>query len=79
IQWGFIISLIYNSVGLAIAVMGWLTPLIAAVLMPLSSITVVIYGMGSTWMLGKRMSRGMTKVNPAPYSHHVQRELEPLI
>ncbi|MEO1806118.1 MAG: heavy metal translocating P-type ATPase metal-binding domain-containing protein [Bacteroidota bacterium] len=79
IQWGFIISLIYNSVGLAIAVMGWLTPLIAAVLMPLSSITVVIYGMGSTWMLGKRMSREMTKVNPAPYSHHVQRELEPLI
>lgn len=39
----FIISLLYNSVGLSFAVMGWLTPLVAAILMPLSSITVVAF------------------------------------
>ncbi|MEL6133371.1 MAG: hypothetical protein AAFR59_08420, partial [Bacteroidota bacterium] len=79
IRWGFLISLLYNFVGLGIAVMGGLTPLIAAILMPLSSITVVIYGMGGTWILGKRMSQGMTKVNPSPYTHHAQQEAEPLI
>ncbi len=38
----FFLSLAYNIVGLTIAVMGWLTPLVAAILMPLSSISVVI-------------------------------------
>lgn len=38
----FFLSLAYNLVGLSIAVMGWLTPLVAAILMPLSSISVVL-------------------------------------
>ncbi|MFT7148804.1 MAG: Cu+-exporting ATPase, partial [Nonlabens sp.] len=38
----FFLSLAYNIVGLTIAVMGMLTPLVAAILMPLSSISVVI-------------------------------------
>lgn len=38
----FFLSLAYNVVGLSIAVMGWLTPLVAAILMPLSSISVVL-------------------------------------
>ncbi len=38
----FFLSLAYNIIGLSIAVMGWLTPLVAAILMPLSSISVVI-------------------------------------
>lgn len=38
----FLLSLAYNVVGLSIAVMGMLTPLVAAILMPLSSISVVI-------------------------------------
>lgn len=38
----FIFSGLYNIVGLSIAISGHLTPLIAAILMPLSSITVVI-------------------------------------
>jgi P-type Cu+ transporter len=39
----FILSLIYNSAGLYFAVQGILTPLIAAVLMPLSSVSVVLF------------------------------------
>lgn len=39
----FILSLIYNGVGIAFAVSGWLTPLVAAILMPLSSISVVAF------------------------------------
>jgi len=40
---GFIISFLYNSVGLYLAVTGTLSPVLAAILMPLSSITVVIF------------------------------------
>jgi len=39
----FIISLLYNIVGLSLAVMGMMSPLIAAILMPASSISVVIF------------------------------------
>jgi Cu+-exporting ATPase len=38
----FTLSFLYNVVGISFAVSGWLTPLIAAILMPLSSITVVV-------------------------------------
>lgn len=39
----FVLSLLYNGVGLSFAVIGWLTPLVAAILMPLSSISVVVF------------------------------------
>lgn len=39
----FIISILYNIVGLSFAVQGTLSPVIAAILMPLSSITIVLY------------------------------------
>ena len=35
------ISLLYNVVGVSVAISGHLTPLVAAILMPLSSVTVV--------------------------------------
>jgi Cu+-exporting ATPase len=40
---GFAISFAYNTVALTFAVTGHLTPLIAAVLMPISSISVVLF------------------------------------
>jgi Cu+-exporting ATPase len=40
---GFVISFLYNAVALSFAVTGHLTPLVAAVLMPISSITVVSF------------------------------------
>ncbi len=36
------ISLVYNALGIALALAGWITPLVAAVLMPLSSLSVVL-------------------------------------
>lgn len=43
VKWSYVFSLFYNSIGLFFAVSGSLTPLIAAILMPLSSISVVIF------------------------------------
>ncbi|MFM8347104.1 MAG: hypothetical protein ACKOAR_03575, partial [Bacteroidota bacterium] len=39
----FLISFLYNMVGLAFAVSGHLTPLVAAMLMPLSNSTIVAF------------------------------------
>ncbi|MEH0154369.1 heavy metal translocating P-type ATPase metal-binding domain-containing protein [Limibacter armeniacum] len=41
---GFVLSLLYNIVGLAFAITGNLSPIVAAILMPLSSVTVVGVG-----------------------------------
>lgn len=38
----FFVSLVYNLVGIAFAVQGILTPVVAAILMPISSMTVVL-------------------------------------
>jgi len=43
IKWSFALSLIYNVIGLYFAVTGQLAPVIAAILMPLSSISIVCY------------------------------------
>lgn len=40
---GFCISLLYNVVGLSFAVQGTLSPIISAILMPISSISIVVY------------------------------------
>lgn len=40
---GFVLSFIYNIIGLSFAVSGTLSPVIAAILMPLSSITIVAF------------------------------------
>ena len=50
VKWGYGLSLIYNIVGISVAVQGGLSPLFAAILMPLSSISVVLFAMGSTWL-----------------------------
>jgi Cu+-exporting ATPase len=54
VKLGFILSLSYNLIGLSIAVQGWLTPVIAAILMPLSSLSVVIFGMTTSWWVAHR-------------------------
>ncbi|NWF88514.1 MAG: heavy metal translocating P-type ATPase metal-binding domain-containing protein [Ignavibacteriaceae bacterium] len=54
IQMSFLISFIYNIIGLGFAVEGALTPIIAAVLMPVSSISVVIFATVTTNFLAKK-------------------------
>ena len=47
----YAIALVYNIIGLTYAVQGVLSPVIAAILMPASSITIVLFGVGaSTWL-----------------------------
>lgn len=43
IKWSFALSLIYNFVGLSFALTGNLLPLVAAIIMPLSTITIVSF------------------------------------
>lgn len=43
IHLSFIISLLYNAIGLSFAVQGRLSPLIAAILMPISTITIILF------------------------------------
>jgi len=50
----FIISFLYNIVGLSYAVTGHMDPLFAAIIMPISSITVVTFTTISTWILGRK-------------------------
>lgn len=49
----FIISFFYNVIGLGFAVQALLSPVIAAILMPLSSISVVVFTVLSTNLLAK--------------------------
>lgn len=51
----FAISLVYNIIGLSFAVQGILSPVIAAILMPLSSISIVLLATVSTTLIAKRM------------------------
>jgi len=54
IKMSFIISLIYNIIGLSFAVQGNLSPLIAAILMPLSSVTVIAFTTITTTLFAKK-------------------------
>lgn len=56
IKVSFLLSLVYNVVGLYFAVTGQLEPVIAAILMPLSSISVVGFTTLSTNILGKKFN-----------------------
>lgn len=50
----FIISVIYNVVGISFAAQGLLSPLLSAILMPLSSVTVVSFAVVATTWAGRR-------------------------
>ncbi len=51
---GFAISFVYNLVGLYFAVTGQLSPLLAAILMPISSVTVVGFAVAATRLAARR-------------------------
>ncbi|OYU97107.1 MAG: heavy metal translocating P-type ATPase [Bacteroidetes bacterium B1(2017)] len=54
IHMSFLISLTYNIIGLSFAVQGLLSPVIAAVLMPISSISVILFTTVSTYLLARK-------------------------
>ena len=55
IKWSFVLSFIYNVIGLYFAVTGQLAPVIAAILMPLSSISIVVFTTVATNLLGRKL------------------------
>nr|WP_321228389.1 heavy metal translocating P-type ATPase metal-binding domain-containing protein [uncultured Psychroserpens sp.] len=55
IKWSFVLSFVYNIIGLYFAVTGQLAPVIAAILMPLSSISIVIFTTIATNLLGRKL------------------------
>jgi ATPase, P-type (transporting), HAD superfamily, subfamily IC len=51
----FLISLFYNSIGILFAITGNLKPIIAAILMPLSSFSVIFFSLISTWIVSRKL------------------------
>jgi len=49
----FVLSIVYNIVGLIFAVQGTLSPLIAAILMPSSSLSILLITYGSSTLLAR--------------------------
>lgn len=55
VQLAYGFALIYNAIGLYFAVQGKLSPVVAAILMPTSSITVVIWGLSTTSIFARKL------------------------
>jgi Cu+-exporting ATPase len=58
IRASFVISTLYNVIGLSIAASGNLSPVVCAILMPLSSVTVVAFAVGAVHWFGGRAGLG---------------------
>jgi Cu+-exporting ATPase len=52
---GFVISAIYNLLGVSIAAAGLLQPMVCAILMPISSISVVFFSCAATTWMARRL------------------------
>lgn len=57
IRIAFVISILYNIVGLSFAVQGTLSPMIAAILMPASTLSIVLISVGVTSIVSRLLLR----------------------
>ena len=55
VKWSFLLSFLYNCIGLYFAVTGQLAPVVAAILMPLSSISIVAFTTLATNIVGRKL------------------------
>ncbi|MCB0578482.1 MAG: heavy metal translocating P-type ATPase metal-binding domain-containing protein [Phaeodactylibacter sp.] len=55
VYFAYAFALVYNVIGLSFAVQGALSPIVAAILMPLSSISIVLFGMLASNGVARRM------------------------
>ncbi len=60
----------YNAAGITIAARGLLSPVVCAILMPLSSVTVVAFACGLTTWLGRRIGLKRTLAEEADHDRH---------
>jgi Cu+-exporting ATPase len=65
---GFVISALYNLVGVSIAAAGWLAPIVCAILMPASSISVVLFAGTMTLWMAQRSGLSGGPENPLSVS-----------
>lgn len=56
VKWSILISFCYNIIGLSFAVSGNLEPVIAAILMPISSVSVVVFTTIFTNIIGRKLN-----------------------
>lgn len=77
---GFGISALYNLFGLSIAAAGLLSPVVCAIFMPLSSMTIVIFITGTTTWLGRKLQaeRLWVASSARPSLQHSAFNLQPL-
>ncbi len=61
VRLSFLLSTLYNIVGISIAARGLLAPIVCAILMPLSSISVVAFACGATAWQARRHGLGSKK------------------
>jgi Cu+-exporting ATPase len=66
---GFAISAVYNLVGVSVAAAGLLSPIVCAILMPLSSVTVTAFVCGLTAWLGRKLPVGKSQVTSSRRDH----------
>ena len=50
----FVISLCYNLVGMYFAVQGTMSPIVAAILMPISSVTIILFTTFASTIVGRK-------------------------
>ena len=63
IKFSFAISLIYNAIGLSFAIQGNLSPLIAAILMPLNSFSMLLIANVGMNLRGKNLKKAFKSYN----------------
>lgn len=63
IKWAFLFSLFYNLIGIGFAVSGHLKPVVAAILMPLSSISIVVFTTVISQRAGRKLRIVINKEN----------------
>jgi Cu+-exporting ATPase len=57
----FVISILYNIVGLTISVQGEMSPMIAAILMPASTLSIVLVTTGASSIIARRLGLSLKK------------------
>lgn len=63
IKWAFLFSLFYNLIGIGFAISGHLKPVVAAILMPLSSISIVVFTTVASQHTGRKLRMIINKKN----------------
>ncbi|MBS1611317.1 MAG: hypothetical protein JST49_00690, partial [Bacteroidetes bacterium] len=54
IKASFVISILYNLVGIFFAVQGTMSPIVAAIIMPISSVTIILFTTAGSYFAAKR-------------------------